>query len=75
MSFDTNGDIMIPVSDIRMDVPSPNSPTVIEDISDESSQYSLDVRPLSLHEVGHEPDSLPNLEEDVEEVATVDMVP
>ena len=48
-----------------------NEPAVIEDIPDEASQCSLEVKPLSLDEVTHEPDLLPNLEEDMDEVATI----
>ena len=67
VSFDGSGDTIIPdISDGCIKVA--GGPTVVEDISDEASQCSSEVKPLSLAEVGHEPDLLPNLEEDMDEV-------
>ena len=71
MSFDDRGDTTIP--GISNDAPDmANGPAMVEDNPDDISQCTLEVNPLSLDEVGHELDLLPNLEEDMDEVATVD---
>ena len=46
-------------------------PAVIEDASDDLSECSLDVQPLPLNDSSSLADSLPNVEEDVDDMATV----
>ena len=70
VSFDGSGDTNIPdISNGDHEVAS--GPAVVEDISDEASECSLEVKPLSLDKFGHESDLLPNVEKDVDEVNTV----
>ena len=49
----------------------PNGPAVVEDAPDDISECSLEVKLLSLNGVGHGSDSLPNVEEDVDEIVMV----
>ena len=69
VSCDTNGDTVISV-DTEGDIDESNGPVQIEDIPDDLSVNSLGIKPLSLNEVSTTVDSLPNIEEDMDEVVS-----
>ena len=71
VSFDNSGDEIISSNPIDSMV-EPNGPAMIEDVSDDLSVGSLEIKPLSLDDVSHRSDSLPHVEEDMDEVATID---
>ena len=71
MSFDNSGDKIIPNNPIDSMI-EPNGRAVVEDAPDDTSECSLEVKILSLNDIGHGSDSLPNVEEDVDVIATVD---
>ena len=71
VSFDESGDEVIPSTPFNS-VVVPNGPAVIDDVPDDASEGSLEIRPLSLNDVSNEFDPLPNVEEDVDEVVSVE---
>ena len=70
VSFDDSGDEIIPSKPFDSIV-EPNGLAVIADVSDDASECSVEIRPLLMNEVSGEADSLPNVEEDVDDVVSV----
>ena len=68
--FDDKGDVIIPML-AEQNPRDSTGPAVIEDASDDLSECSLDNHPLPLNDISSLADSLPNVEEDVDDMATV----